>query len=176
MFVEHRHDGLRTRGSAVSQMYLPLSSFSGSSLNVTARKATYFSTIKSTLSATKTCLHPVFVVILVTPHPFPVVGGQMSHLVLGDDVLQDLGNILEVGFILLELHPVDERCQLLHILLRTLVVTTEILGKLLKTASAYFQYDETLEDSGEGCRKPSIPLEQIKYTVGAKFYFQGPRR
>lgn len=50
-------------------------------------------------------------------HPLPVVGGQMSDLVLGDELLQDLGNIVEVGFILLKLHPVDQRCQLVHLLL-----------------------------------------------------------
>lgn len=49
--------------------------------------------------------------------PLPVVGGQMSDLVLGDELLQDLGNIVEVGFILLKLHPVDQRCQLVHLLL-----------------------------------------------------------
>lgn len=50
-------------------------------------------------------------------HPLPVVGGQMSHLVLRDELLQDLGNIVEVGFIVLELHPVDQRRQLVHLLL-----------------------------------------------------------
>lgn len=64
-------------------------------------------------------------------HPLPVVGRQMSDLVLRDELLQDLGNIVEVGFILLKLHPVDQRCQLVHLLLRTLVVASQILGQLL---------------------------------------------
>ncbi|KAA8586589.1 hypothetical protein FQN60_000425 [Etheostoma spectabile] len=60
-----------------------------------------------------------------------VVGGKMSDLVLRDKLLQDLGHILEVGFILLKLHPVDQRCQLVHLLPRTLVVASQILRQLL---------------------------------------------
>lgn len=68
----------------------------------------------------------------ISAHPLPVVGGQMPDLVLWDELLQDLRNIVEVGFIFLKLHPVDQRRQLVHLLLQTLVVASQILGQLLE--------------------------------------------
>lgn len=58
----------------------------------------------------------------------------MPDLVLRDELLQDLGNVVEVGFVLLKLHPVDQRCQLVHLLPRTLVVASQILRQLLEGA------------------------------------------
>lgn len=78
----------------------------------------------------------------MSAHPLPVVGGQVSDLVLRDELLQDLRNILKVGFVLIKLHPVDQRCQLVHLLPRTLVVTSQILRQLLqrKTQSQFIFY------------------------------------
>lgn len=56
----------------------------------------------------------------------------MSNLVLRDELLQDLGDVVEVGLVLLILHPVDQRRQLVQILLRTLVVAPQILWQLLQ--------------------------------------------
>lgn len=56
----------------------------------------------------------------------------MSNLVLRDELLQDLGDVMEVGLVLLILHPVDQRCQLVQILLRTLVIAPQILWQLLQ--------------------------------------------
>lgn len=55
----------------------------------------------------------------------------MPDLVLRDELLQDLGDILEVGFVVVKLHLVDQSRQLVHLLLRTLVVTAQILRQLL---------------------------------------------
>lgn len=65
------------------------------------------------------------------PHSLPVVGGQISDLVLGNKILQDLGDVVEVGLVLLVLHPVDQRRQLVQVLLWTLVVAPKILWQLL---------------------------------------------
>lgn len=64
-------------------------------------------------------------------HSLPVVGWQVSDLVLRNKILQDLGDVVEVGLVLLVLHPVDQRRQLVQVLLRTLVVAPKILGQLL---------------------------------------------
>lgn len=64
-------------------------------------------------------------------YPLPVVGGKMSALVLRNKVFEDLGHVLEVRLVLLELHPVDQRRQLLHFLLGTLVVASQVLWQLL---------------------------------------------
>lgn len=70
--------------------------------------------------------------VVQSAHPLPVVGGQVSNLVLRDQLLQDLGDVVEVGLVLLILHPVDQRRQLVQILLRTLVVAPQILWQLLQ--------------------------------------------
>ncbi len=79
----------------------------------------------------ETCFSSVFCCANTSAHPLPVVGGQLSDLILRDELLQDLGDVLEVGFLLLKLHPVDQRCQLVHVLPRTLVVSSQILRQLL---------------------------------------------
>ena len=54
----------------------------------------------------------------------------MSDLVLRDELLEDFGK-LEVGLVLLKLHPVDESRQLVDLLSGALVVAAEIFRQLL---------------------------------------------
>lgn len=68
---------------------------------------------------------------IVSAHPLPVVRRQVSDLVLRDQLLQDLGDVVEVRLVIFELHPVDECRQLVNVLLRTLVVTSQIFRQLL---------------------------------------------
>lgn len=53
-------------------------------------------------------------------------------MVLRDQVLQDLGGVLEVRLVIFKLNPVDERGQLVDVLPGTFVVASEVLGQLLK--------------------------------------------
>lgn len=68
---------------------------------------------------------------LWSTHLLPVLWGQKPDLVLRDEVLQDLGNVMETGFVLFKADSVDQSCQLVHFLPRTLVVAPQILGQLL---------------------------------------------
>ncbi|TNN61989.1 hypothetical protein EYF80_027824 [Liparis tanakae] len=63
-----------------------------------------------------------------------VVGGQVSDLVLGDELLQDPGDVLEVRLVLLKLHPVDQRRQLEDLLPHTAVVAAQKISSLSGSA------------------------------------------
>lgn len=60
----------------------------------------------------------------------------MPDVVLGDQVLQDLGHAAEVGLVLVELDPVDESGQLLHLLPGTGVVAPQVFRQLLQSGQA----------------------------------------
>lgn len=64
-------------------------------------------------------------------HPLPVVRRDLPDEVLGHQLPEQLGDTGEVGLILLELDPIDERPQLQHLFPRALVVASEVLGQLL---------------------------------------------
>ena len=52
----------------------------------------------------------------------------------GSSSLSSLGDVGEVGLVLFELHPVDERRQLLHLVPGASVVAAQVLGQLLRGA------------------------------------------
>lgn len=72
-----------------------------------------------------------FCLVTLAPHPLPVFRWQISDLVLRDEILQDLGDVLEVRLVVLKFDPVDQRCQLIDLLSWTFVVASQILWQLL---------------------------------------------
>lgn len=72
-----------------------------------------------------------FWLIVLTSHPFPVIRWQISDLVLWDEILQDLGDVLEVRLVIFKFNPVDQCCQLVDLLSWTFVVASQILRQLL---------------------------------------------
>lgn len=72
-----------------------------------------------------------FWLIMLTSHPFPVIRWQISDLVLWDEILQDLGDVLEVRLVIFKFNPVDQCCQLVDLLSWTFVVASQILRQLL---------------------------------------------
>lgn len=72
--------------------------------------------------------------VLLT-HPFPVVGWELTDQVLRDKLLQHLGEVEKLCFVLLKPHPVNQRSQLESLFKRALVVATQVLWELLQKSS-----------------------------------------
>lgn len=64
-------------------------------------------------------------------YSFPIFLRHLTDEILGHELPENLGNCRKVGFVLLKLDAVDEGCQLKNLLSGTLVVATQVLGKLL---------------------------------------------
>lgn len=103
---------------------------------------------------------------MLTSHPFPVIRWQISDLVLWDEILQDLGDVLEVRLVIFKFNPVDQCCQLVDLLSWTFVVASQILRQLLlghscmMSLSFQLVYTCTYKPAGQELQPKSLAEEQ----------------